>query len=137
MNQARPQIRSHSGRELAEMGRSLDRAAAEAELLRGCIVVNRGVGVVGLGLKHLLRAAPGTHQQIAVLHDFRRECGFDFNHPWSPFARHRFKEAGVRQASQSKKASQSNKASHAQHEICAAAMERGCSCITKSVHADA
>ena len=53
-------------RELAEMGRPLDGAALKAELLRGRIVVDRGVGVVDLRVKHLLRAAPRPHQQIAA-----------------------------------------------------------------------
>ena len=53
-------------RELAEMGRALDGAALKAELLRGRIVVDRGVGVVDLRVKHLLRAAPRPHEQIAA-----------------------------------------------------------------------
>ena len=59
--------------ELAEMGRAFDRAALEAELLSGRIVVDRGVGVVDLRVEHLLRAAPRPHQQIAALQYLGRE----------------------------------------------------------------
>ena len=60
-------------RELAEMGRALDGAALKAELLRGRIVVDRGVGVVDLRVKHLLRAAPRAHEQIAAFRYLGRE----------------------------------------------------------------
>ena len=83
-------------RELAEMGRALDGAALKAQLLRGCIVVDRGVGVVDLRVKHLLRAPPRPDEQIAAFQYLGRERRF--RHPWClPLRANRFKEGGVRQ----------------------------------------
>ena len=63
-------------RELAEMGRAFDGAALKAELLRGGIVMDRGVGVVDLGMQHLRRAPPRPDEHVAALQNFGRECRF-------------------------------------------------------------
>jgi len=48
--------------------------------LRGRIVVDRGVGIVDLRVKHLLRAAPWSDEQMAAFRYLGRERRFC--HPW-------------------------------------------------------
>ena len=55
--------------ELAEMRRAFDGAALEAELLRGGIVVDRGVRVIDLRVQHLTRLAPRPDQRPGRLCD--------------------------------------------------------------------
>jgi hypothetical protein len=62
-------------RELAEMRRSLDGAALEAELLRRGIVMNRRVGIVDLRIEHLARLSPRTNQRTRGVVNDRLECG--------------------------------------------------------------
>jgi hypothetical protein len=63
-------------RELAEMGRSFDGAALKPELLGGGVVVDRGMGIIDLGMEHLLRAAPWPDEQIVALQYLRSERRF-------------------------------------------------------------
>ena len=63
-------------RELAEMGRPFDGAALKSELLGGRVVMDRGMGIVDLGVEHLLRAAPWPDEQIVALQDLRCERRF-------------------------------------------------------------
>ena len=63
-------------RELAEMGRPFDGAALKPELLGGRVVMDRGMGIVDLGVEHLLRAPPWPDEQIVALQDLRRERRF-------------------------------------------------------------
>src|SRR5262249_17916620 len=56
--------------ELAEMGGAFDGAALEAELLRGRIVMDRGMRVVGLRMQHLFWLAPGSVQRAIAFGDF-------------------------------------------------------------------
>src|SRR4051794_1690177 len=58
-------------RELTEMRRALDRAAAEAELLCGGIVVNGCVLIILLLGEHLQRRAPGTSERVSGSFDWR------------------------------------------------------------------
>src|SRR5437660_5924878 len=57
-------------RELAEMGGALDGAALEAEFLRGRVVMDRRVGIVGLRMQHLLRRAPWSLQHAVAVGNF-------------------------------------------------------------------
>jgi hypothetical protein len=104
------------------MGRALDGAALKAELLRGGVVVNRGVD---LRMEHLLRAPPRPEKRVVVLRYVRikrRRC-----HPLSlSLCCQRFKEARF---------GQGPREYMAVAKVCLAAMDEGCPCIAKSVHA--
>ena len=56
--------------ELAEMGRPLDGAALEAELLRGGVIVDRGMQIIALRMQHLVRRPPWPDQLGIALLDF-------------------------------------------------------------------
>src|ERR1700733_5646825 len=58
-------------RKLTKMRRPFDRAALEPEFLRRRIIVYRGVGVVDLGIKHLMWPAPWPDERIGGLRDDR------------------------------------------------------------------
>src|SRR5207244_6057202 len=57
-------------RELAEMGGALDGAALEAEFLRGRVVMDRRVGIVGLCMQHLLRLPPRSSEHAVAVGNF-------------------------------------------------------------------
>src|SRR5205085_11499970 len=61
-------------RELAEMGRAFDGAALKAQLLRGGVVMDRGVGVVSLRMQHLLGPPPRSGELAVGLRDLDIEC---------------------------------------------------------------
>ena len=80
-------------RELAEMGRAFDGAALEPELLRGRIVVDRGMGVVDLRVEHLLRAAPRPGEHIVALQYLGVKACFIPGSPFAPaFQRRRLRQ---------------------------------------------
>src|SRR4051794_1039185 len=109
------------------MGRAFDRAALKSQFLSGGIVVDRGVRIVDLRMKHLLRAAPRPDEHIAALQYFRPECRFCHlqNFPGSPLAASVSKKTGLGKGAT---------AFRITTEICPAAMDSGWARIAKSVH---
>ena len=49
-------------RKLAEIRRPLDGAALKSQFLRGGVVVNLGMGIVNLGMQHLVRPPPRSRE---------------------------------------------------------------------------
>jgi len=68
-------------RELTEMGGTFDGAALKAQFLRRGVVVNRRMGVVSLGVQHLLRLPPRSGEPIVALRDLDVECLHRRLHP--------------------------------------------------------